>query len=474
MKNLFIPALLVAITGIHPGAGELQAQERTLGVGDSAPALDVEHWIKGEPVTSFQPGQCYVVEFWATWCAPCKDSMPHLTKLQKELGDQVVIIGLSDEKLDVAKKFLDQPKWAERTQYTLGTDPDRSVHKAYMEAAKQRGIPTSFLVNGEGKIEWIGHPAGMDRPLKRMLGIEVGESESGIEHGFDMGGLMEEEWNSTEAAKPWMEKAVASLRKNGWKYDFLQVTSVQAGMPGEDAEKFPLTRKGTAEYAGDLGTRIDAVTEMDIPMMPEPIQTKQMVVLNQGVYYVKSESQMSMMPPGLHSMTAQEAADLKKEYASMPQPPTIAPFFDPNPIYSDPASNLEQFFTLCALDVADENETRVILRGEGSMMLAMMSAMGKNGEATNPPVELILDKKTGRPIELVVGGGEEPEFTMTFADYIKVEEPDLERFILNLEKRKLPSLVDAIRQQMDMMMQMEGGDGAGVEVDFDDGEEVEF
>lgn len=38
----------------------------TLNVGDRAPALNVDRWLKGEPVTAFQPGTIYVVEFWAT------------------------------------------------------------------------------------------------------------------------------------------------------------------------------------------------------------------------------------------------------------------------------------------------------------------------------------------------------------------------------------------------------------------------
>ncbi len=474
MKNLFIPALLVAFAGIHPGSESLLAQEsKKLRVGDAAPALDVEHWIKGNPVSSFQPGQCYVVEFWATWCAPCKDSMPHLSKLQKELGEQIVIIGLSDEDLEVAKKFLDQSKWAERTKYTLGTDPDRSVWKDYMDASGQRGIPTSFLVDGEGKIAWIGHPAGMDRPLKRMLGLEVGDDgDSVIEVGSDMAELMAEEWNSTDAAKPWMDKAVAALRKSGSKYEFSQTTTIRAGMSPDDEQELPLVRKGTVVYGGALGERVRSTTTLDLPMMPEPIETVSNVTLVDGHYFADTESQMSMLPPGMHVMTAKEATALQQEYAQMPQPPTMASFFDPNPIYANPAQNLEALFKWCALDVADESETRVILRGKGSAFLSSVSKSEEDGEQDGVQVELIVDKKSGRPVELVIGSGENPGYQMTFSNFAAVDEMDLAALVMDVDKDKLPSLADAIRTQMEMMMNMrdqgspDGEGGFEAEVEF--------
>src|SRR5580765_2092376 len=69
-----------------------------LKVGDEAPALKVAKWVKGKPVTLSEgkDKQIYVIEFWATWCPPCRQSIPHLTKIARHFDkSNVTIIGVS-------------------------------------------------------------------------------------------------------------------------------------------------------------------------------------------------------------------------------------------------------------------------------------------------------------------------------------------------------------------------------------------
>jgi thiol-disulfide isomerase/thioredoxin len=73
-----------------------QASAQTLSVGDDAPALEISKWAKGEKVDRLEKDRTYVVEFWATWCGPCRTSIPHLTQLQKNYKDKgVQFIGVS-------------------------------------------------------------------------------------------------------------------------------------------------------------------------------------------------------------------------------------------------------------------------------------------------------------------------------------------------------------------------------------------
>ncbi|MCA9195349.1 MAG: redoxin domain-containing protein [Planctomycetales bacterium] len=156
-----------------------------LTIGSTAPELNVEHWLshgdgKFEAVTKFEKGKVYVVEFWATWCGPCIASMPHIAELQSHFVDKgVQIVSISDEELETVTEFLKKPvrgsedkeqTYAKLTSaYCLTTDPDRSTHEAYMEAAAQNGIPTAFVVGKDSKIDWIGHPMEIDPVLSAVV-----------------------------------------------------------------------------------------------------------------------------------------------------------------------------------------------------------------------------------------------------------------------------------------------------------------
>lgn len=172
--------LTVGLLGLF--SVQAAAAEVTLHIGDKAPSLDIEHYVhKGKDgmgkVTKFEKDKIYVVEFWATWCGPCIQSMPHLVELQnKYRGEGVQIISISDEDLETVEELLSQKypgkdeTFEELTSaYTLTVDPDGSVSEDYMRAAGQNGIPASFLVGKTGLVEWIGHPMELDEPLEQLV-----------------------------------------------------------------------------------------------------------------------------------------------------------------------------------------------------------------------------------------------------------------------------------------------------------------
>ena len=147
----------------------LPAAAHAADLGDPAPDLKIAKWVKGEPVqiSKDDPKQIYVVEFWATWCPPCRTSIPHLTEIQKRFKDQkVTIIGVTDEKESTVKPFVDG--LGEKMDYRVAIDQGDTA-KGYMKAYGVNGIPHAFIVQ-EQKIIWHGHPmAGLDKTLAQMV-----------------------------------------------------------------------------------------------------------------------------------------------------------------------------------------------------------------------------------------------------------------------------------------------------------------
>ncbi len=168
---------------VFPTFTLLSAEEpQKLTIGDKAPALEIEHWIHDDneelkPVTEFENGKVYIIEFWGTWCPPCIAMMPHLAETQTRYGyDKLRLVSVSTEKPEEIEAFLERTvpgtdkTYGQLTSvYSLAADPGRSVYSNYMAASSSIGVPMAFLVGKTGLVEWAGHPGTMDQPLKQVI-----------------------------------------------------------------------------------------------------------------------------------------------------------------------------------------------------------------------------------------------------------------------------------------------------------------
>jgi thiol-disulfide isomerase/thioredoxin len=153
--------------------------QTTLKEGSKAPPLKVAKWIKGKPVQRFEPGKVYVVEFWATWCGPCRRSIPHLTELAKKFKGKVTVIGVSIWENPRNSTSADYIPRVEQFVREMGAkmdyivavdDPKGTMARTWMTAAGQDGIPTAFVIDQQGRIVWIGHPmAELEEVLEQVV-----------------------------------------------------------------------------------------------------------------------------------------------------------------------------------------------------------------------------------------------------------------------------------------------------------------
>ena len=171
MKAFALALLLLAPAAAAGDAG--------LSPGMPAPPLTDVTWLKGEATPAWQPGHVYVLDFWATWCGPCKASIPHIDKLaDQRLKDNVHVIGVAIwPKPDMVPTpdFIKQK--GDAMSYGICEDlPDGEevrfgkTSKAFMAAAGMRGIPTCMVVDKAGKLAWIGHPMnGLEKVVDQVV-----------------------------------------------------------------------------------------------------------------------------------------------------------------------------------------------------------------------------------------------------------------------------------------------------------------
>ncbi|MFT7464944.1 MAG: hypothetical protein ACI9EF_003304, partial [Pseudohongiellaceae bacterium] len=403
------------------------------------------------------------------WCGPCISSFPHLSELQEQYADDVVILSVSDEKLDTVQAFLAKEKHASVTHYTMGTDPDRSMYADWMNAAKMRGIPTAFIVERGGIVQYIGHPMGMDAALQRVVSGEAPPAAEAADiPEMDTSALFAVEGAHSEAALEQLDELQQRLSAPGGELNFEQKFILKGALKTAESDSeamdLKMSRKGRAILGGELGLRVEVTSSMELPgmlsRMPGSTEQKD-VIIEKGDHIVarrSSASRFGMPSPlsdgwmGLSRKDAQSFADER------PTPLPAQVMMDDNPVFASPLHVLARVVELSALSVASEAGSPLVLEGQGAVFLGMPAPpedpteMGAMPKASPQDVRITV---LASGVSVIIGDPAAPQFSMT----ITRTEAVIDEAVFSTGDEPVGDLLKTLREHRELTNSMSEGMG---------------
>lgn len=165
------PTKLRVVLDLRPDMREMLKKE---WVGKSLPGFNVTDLHDGGGDLSLgegaetSKGKVLIIDYFATWCGPCKVVMPQLEALQKQYQqDGLLVLGVSSEETDVLKKFLVEHPVA----YPIASDAGEGIRKKLMVSV----LPTVWLVDRNGVIKDVflgsGHQPELEAAVRASLGV---------------------------------------------------------------------------------------------------------------------------------------------------------------------------------------------------------------------------------------------------------------------------------------------------------------
>lgn len=168
-----VTSLLLCLAASSSPAQDEQPTIRFVRNPDAAPDFKLTG-LDGKPVTlAGTHGKVILVNFWATWCGPCRAEIPDLVELQNKYKDHLQILGLvvDDEDQDAIKKFVNEF----RINYPVAL----ATNEIRLQYGGIPALPTSFVLDSEGRVvqkhEGLRDPVLYETEVRALLGLPIGD-----------------------------------------------------------------------------------------------------------------------------------------------------------------------------------------------------------------------------------------------------------------------------------------------------------
>jgi cytochrome c biogenesis protein CcmG/thiol:disulfide interchange protein DsbE len=146
-----------------PGAVALPATDHPL-CGSPAPEFSLRARSGASANSSEHSGKVVLVDFWATWCEPCRSSFPRYQALLARYAERVVVLGISE---DDEAQGIDRFARETGVRFPLAWDEDKSVAQRYQIS----GMPTLFIIDQQGLVRFVhsGFRPGDDQKISAAI-----------------------------------------------------------------------------------------------------------------------------------------------------------------------------------------------------------------------------------------------------------------------------------------------------------------
>lgn len=159
MKRLLFVAFLLTL-GVSGFAQGKKIWAKSF-LNKKAPELVVEKWISEKPNVE---GKFVLIDFWATWCGPCRKAIPKMNEFKNKFSENLVVIGISKESENKIRGFK---------------NPEIKYYSAIDTQAKMtneleiKGIPHVILIDPKGIVRWEGFPDLEGHELTEKVIVDI-------------------------------------------------------------------------------------------------------------------------------------------------------------------------------------------------------------------------------------------------------------------------------------------------------------